>query len=299
MKLSGVHILLTYQCNLQCDHCFVWGSPQQSGTISGADLDRVLHQVHDLDIVDWVYFEGGEPFLYYALLLRGVRAAVDLGFKVGIVSNGYWATTVDDAVVCLEPFAGLVDDLSVSSDIYHWDVHHSQQAAHIQEAAIRLGIPLGIISIAQPEGAVESAVGQLPGGESGVMYRGRAAQELAARAPQYPWEQFVACPYENLRDPGRIHVDPFGFVHICQGITLGNMSQQPLSTICATYDPDTHPITGPLLAGGPAELVRHYDVMHPAQVADACHLCSMACRALRGRFPQVLVPDQMFAVTWQ
>ena len=31
MKLTGLHLLLTYQCVLECDHCFVWGSPWQKG----------------------------------------------------------------------------------------------------------------------------------------------------------------------------------------------------------------------------------------------------------------------------
>jgi len=30
MKLSSLHVLLTYQCNYECDHCFVWGSPRQA-----------------------------------------------------------------------------------------------------------------------------------------------------------------------------------------------------------------------------------------------------------------------------
>ena len=34
MELTGLHLLLTYQCNLECDHCFVWGSPWQSGTMT-------------------------------------------------------------------------------------------------------------------------------------------------------------------------------------------------------------------------------------------------------------------------
>lgn len=34
MTLRGLHLLLTYQCNLECDHCFVWGSPWQAGTMT-------------------------------------------------------------------------------------------------------------------------------------------------------------------------------------------------------------------------------------------------------------------------
>ena len=75
MELTGVHFLLTYQCTFACDHCFVWGSPWQEGAMSLADIDRVLDQAEELGTVESVFFEGGEPFLYYATLVEGVRRA--------------------------------------------------------------------------------------------------------------------------------------------------------------------------------------------------------------------------------
>jgi MoaA/NifB/PqqE/SkfB family radical SAM enzyme len=298
MTLSGLHLLLTYQCNLECDHCFVWGSPEQSGTMTLEAIRRALQQAGELGTVRWIYFEGGEPFLYYAVLLEGVRMAARQGFRVGIVSNGYWATAIDDAAAWLAPFAGLVQDLSISSDLYHAEEMLSQQARNARAAAEHLGIPLGIISVAQPEATnAVSATGQLPAGESGIMYRGRAAAKLTARAAHHPWLQFTGCPHEDLREPGRVHLDPFGNVHICQGLSLGNIFRTPLKEICRTYDPDTHPITGPLLRGGPAELVRCYGLPHEERYADACHLCDEARRALRRSFPDCLLPDQMYGVT--
>ncbi len=295
MRLSGLHLLLTYQCNLECDHCFVWGGPQQTGTMTLEAIREILKQGKDLGTVDRVYFEGGEPFLYYPVLLSGVRLAARLGFEVGIVSNGYWATQAEDALEWLRPFAGLIQDLSISSDAYHWSEQQSLQARHAREAAEQLQIPIGIISIAQPDAtSAASAVGQLPSGESAVMYRGRAAERLVARAARQPWEQFAECPHEDLREPGRVHVDPFGNLHICQGIVIGNLFRTPLKEICETYDPDAHAIVGPLLEGGPAELVRRYALVHEDSYADACHLCHTSRRALRDRFQQILGPDQMY-----
>jgi MoaA/NifB/PqqE/SkfB family radical SAM enzyme len=164
-------------------------------------------------------------------------------------------------------------------------------------AAQKLDIPIGIISIAPPEvGDAASAVGQLPIGETAVMYRGRAAEKLVTQTKLKRWEQFTACPYEDLREPERFHIDPLGYVHICQGISLGNLFRTPLSEICEQYIPDAHPITGPLLQGGPAELVRCYELSCEENYADACHLCCEVCRVLRGRFPDILTPDQMYGV---
>jgi hypothetical protein len=297
MRLSGLHLLLTYQCTLECDHCFVWGSPWQRGTFTLKQIRPILQQAKELGTIKSVYFEGGEPFLYYAVLLEAVRAARQLGFEVGIVSNSYWATSVEDAIAWLRPFAGSLSNLSISSDLYHYDEVLNEQAQHARVAAERLGIPIGVISIAQPEAAqAVAAMGQLPLDESAVMYRGRAAVKLAPSARRQAWTTFTTCPYEDLREPGRIHLDPLGNLHICQGISVGNVFNTSLAEICEAYDPDNHPITGPLLHGGPVELVQRYDVPHASTYADACHLCYEARGALRERFADVLAPDQVYGV---
>ena len=294
MKLTGLHLLLTYECNYECDHCFVWSGPWHTGTMTLARIDEVLRQARQLGTVEWIYFEGGEPFLYHAILLQGVRRAAESGFRVGIVSNGYWATEPEDAVEWLGEFRGLVQDLSISDDKYHGGEDQLRHARNACEAARKTGIPVGTIAIAQPDADVDPAVGQLPEGESAVMYRGRAAARLADRARSRPWGGFTECPHEELREPERVHVDPFGNVHVCQGISVGNIFRTPLGDICSSYDPDEHPITGPLLHGGPAELVRRYGLPHAGGYADACHLCDQARHALRRRFPEVLTPDQMY-----
>jgi hypothetical protein len=297
MNLSGLHLLLTYQCTFECDHCFVWGSPWQSGTMTLRDIRYILGQAVDLGSVEWIYFEGGEPFLYYTTLLKGVQEAAHMGFQVGVVSNSYWATDEEDALTCLEPFVGLVQDLSISSDLYHYSEALSQQAKSASTAAERLGIPIGVISIARVEVPdAKAAVGQLPLGESDVMYRGRAVEKLVPGAERRPWQEFSECPYEDLREPGRLHVDPFGNLHICQGILVGNLYRRPLSDICLAYDPEVHPIVGPLLEGGPVALARRYELPHEEMYADACHLCYQARLSLRTRFPETLAPDQVYGL---
>lgn len=295
MKLSGLHILLTYQCVYECDHCFVWGSPRQTGTLTLEQLEDILHQAKEAGVTS-VYFEGGEPFLYYAVLKAAVHLASDLGFSVGIVSNSYWANSVADAAEWLKPFVGRVDDLSVSSDLYHCEDCLGENPQNAVVAAKWLGIPTGVISVAQPDEESKESQGQLAEDESSVMYRGRAAEKLAPRVDKHPWEGFDSCPHEDLREPGRIHLDPLGNLHICQGIVIGNLFEKPLKRICEEYDPDSHPVCGPLLSGGPSALVTEYNLEHASHYADACHLCYEARSTLRQRFPELLKPDQMYGV---
>jgi MoaA/NifB/PqqE/SkfB family radical SAM enzyme len=294
MKLSGLHILLTYQCTCECDHCFVWGSPWQTGTLTFEQIENILVQAKAAGVT-WVYFEGGEPFLYYAVLVKAVHQAADMGFSVGIVSNAYWAISVGDAEEWLRPFVGRLADLTVSSDLFHCSESMGERPQNALVAAKWLNIPTGMISVSQPDVEARQSQGQLEE-ESAVMFRGRAAEKLASRATGYLWESFGTCPHEDLRQPGRIHLDPLGNLHICQGVTIGNLFEKPLKQICEEYDADAHPICGPLLAGGPAALITEYNLPHVSSYADACHMCYEARVMLRPRFPKQLCPDQLYGV---
>jgi Radical SAM superfamily/4Fe-4S single cluster domain len=295
MKFTSLHLMLTYQCTLECDHCFVWGSPHQDGKMTQETIAAILEQAVEVGTVRSIYFEGGEPFLCYPVLVAGVRQASRLGFKTGIVSNGYWASSVEVALQKLRPLAGSLGSLTISSDLYHWDEKFKDNYQNALRAAQELGIATHVIEIEASEAGDEDApVGQLPPGASGVMYRGRAAQKLAGGSALHPWEQFTRCPYENLQDPGRVHIDPPGYIHICQGISMGNIFESTLKEISAAYDPDQHPVAGPLLRGGPAELCRAYGLPHAACYADACHLCYRSRVLLREQLPDVLAPDQAY-----
>ena len=296
MKLEGLHILLTYQCTYECDHCFVWGSPWQMGVLTFERVEQILQEAKEAGVTS-IYFEGGEPFLYYAVLLQSVRKAANMGFSVGIVSNAYWANSIADAEEWLKPFAGLLADFTVSNDTFHCNESFGKHPRNALAAARLLKIPTGMISIARPEphGQEQQSYGQIED-ESAVMYRGRAAEKLVETAARHPWEGFVSCAHEDLREPGRVHLDPLGNVHICQGVVIGNLFEKSLKQICDEYDAEAHPICGPLLEGGPAALITEYNLPHESSYADACHLCYSARTALRRRFPDILKPDQMYGV---
>jgi len=131
-------------------------------------------------------------------------------------------------------------------------------------------------------------------GLSELMYKGRAASELAPDAEKKAWREFTKCPYEELVDPKRVHVDPLGYVHVCQGISIGNTWQKPFSKIIGEYDPYENPILEPLIRGGPVALVEKFDLPHDGFYADACHLCYATRCILRKKYPDILAPDEMY-----
>ena len=126
-------------------------------------------------------------------------------------------------------------------------------------AAEKLGISTGTICIDVPSARLDlDPAGEkgAPVAGGGVMFRGRAVEKLAPGLPTRHWEEFDECPHENLENPSRFHLDCFGNVQICQGISLGNMWETPLSEIVEKYEVGRHKICAPLARGGPARLAR-------------------------------------------
>ena len=293
--LHGIHFLLTYSCTFECDHCFLFCSPSAKGTFTVEQLHSAFEQMGAVDSIDNVYFEGGEPFLFYPLLLEGIRLAKTQGYSVGLVTNSYWATSEKSARLWLAPLRDLgVDNISVSDDDFHSGDGSESPAKHAVAAAKSLGIRVGTICIERPSSAKTQKKGQ-PVVGGGVMIRGRAADTLAGDLARHDATIFDECTFEELRDPTRLHLDPFGNLHMCQGILMGNIWQNPLEEIVAAYAPDAHPIAGPILRGGPIGLAKEHGVeISEDGYVDACHLCYATRKALLERFPGEISPAQVF-----
>lgn len=298
--LRQVHFLLTYNCNFECDHCFLHCSPRKNGTFSLNQLREALDQIVKLGTVDWVYFEGGEPFLYYPLMLKGIEMARARGLKTGLVTNGYWATADEDAEVWLGALRELeVADLSISDDALHYGEESETPAKRALTAAARLGIPAWPIRIEPPTVVGRSANGREKGTPivgGSTMFRGRAAEKLTEGLPRQRWQEFAECPYEDLEEPGRVHLDWYGNVHLCQGLIMGNIWETPLAELVREYNADSHPICGPLVRGGPALLASKSSVAHEDEYVDACHFCYSLRRTLASGFPRFLGPRKVYGL---
>ncbi|MBD3166833.1 radical SAM protein [bacterium] len=297
MNLTGLHLLLSYRCTYECDHCFVRSSPFAAGTMTLSFVRDVLQQAADAGTITSIYFEGGEPFLYYPILLQGVKEARAKGFDVGIVSNGWFAETVEDALEWLRPFADMGEvAFSFSDDDYHGDASSEETpAARARQAAAQLGMEAGSIAIEPPCGEYDPQTPGEPILGGGVRFRGRAVEKLADKTlPRRTWESFDHCPDEDWDEIGRLHLDAYGNLFNCQGIVLGNLQTQTLREVIDSWEPDSHPIVGPLKRGGPAELVRFFDLDLQGRYLDACHLCFLARKVLLDRYPDLLAPTQVY-----
>lgn len=287
MKINSLHLLLTYSCNFECDHCFVFGSPFNEGVMKISDVRHILEEGKKAGVKS-IFVEGGEPFLYYPILLWTMRKAKEMGMSTGIVTNCYWATSTEDAEEWLRPIPEMdLLDLSLSEDYFHYEKEENPKFA--REAATKLSIPHSTLSIKDPRDE--------EGPPSGIMLKGRAAEKIAPDLPMKPWHTYTECEDEKFEEQGRVHIDPLGYIHVCQGISIGNLFEKSLKEIFEEFNPREHPICGPLLEGGPAALAGKYDVPHDEEYADECHFCFDLRKRMRDRFPDILCPDQMYAVS--
>ncbi len=299
--LNGIHFLLTYKCIFSCDHCFLYSGPSAKGVFTLKQLEEIMADAKTMGTVDTVYFEGGEPFLYFPLLVAGLKSAHKHGFSTGIVTNSYWATSADDAMLWLEPLKeqGL-SYVGLSDDLFHYGTAIDTPPKNAYEACKTLGIDCDYFCIDEPTVKTNSEDNNTKGEPivgGNTVFKGRAVEKLVSGLPQKEWQGLRSCTREKLDTPSRVHIDPFGNVHVCQGLIIGNVFDKPLLKLMESFNASNHPILGPLLEGGPALLAEKYDIPHQDRYVDECHFCYTLRKSLLDEFPLYLAPRQVYGMS--
>jgi hypothetical protein len=230
---------------------------------------------HTMSLNHGLHFTGGEPFLNYALLLKAVEMATDLGIPSTFVeTNCYWCrddqgtaerlvTLRDRGLVGIMisvnpfyaeyvPFDRTERCIRTSYDVFGPNVMVYQTAYYDQFRR------LGIRERTSLEHYLERTGDGDLAGRVELFLMGRAARQLRAFYPKYP--AHVLCD-EPCRPPflrnWHNHFDNYGHLipGYCGGISLG--SWRDLDALTAEgIDVDTHPVLGYLIAGDMRGLLR-------------------------------------------
>ncbi|MCE7736966.1 MAG: 4Fe-4S cluster-binding domain-containing protein [Candidatus Heimdallarchaeota archaeon] len=290
--------MLTYNCNYECDHCFLYCNSESEGTFTLNQIKTLIEEAKKIETIDLIHFEGGEPFLFYPLLAESIKIVKQARYKVGIGSNGYWATSKENAELYLNSIISLeVDQLMISNDIYHYGEDVENFAKIAVESGRRAKLDVGESTIDPPR-VTESRKAEyekaMPIVTGDVMFRGRAADKLVEGLPTKHWKEFKTCPYEDLVNPTRVHIDSYGNVQICQGLIIGNCWETPLSEIIENYNPTDNPICGPLNTGGPSKLIESLNLEIKEEYVDECHACYEVRKKLMDEYPEILGPKLVY-----
>ena len=90
---GDVGIILTYRCHSGCKHCLYNSGPGWGmEAISRETLRHALETLASWEPPPQVHLTGGEPFIFFDLLLEGTRLAAGLGITVYAETGASWCT---------------------------------------------------------------------------------------------------------------------------------------------------------------------------------------------------------------
>lgn len=280
MNINGLHFLITYKCNSQCAHCFLSCGPKRKGTIDFDFAKKVIDDAKNIDSINYLYIEGGEPFLFPDLLKQITEYATKNGYWTGALSNGFWAKTLDIGIEKLRPLkeAG-ISEIGISTDIYHQKTIPLKIAKNAVKAAKKIGIESYLMKTSPNE----------------VICRGRGANICTGKLK--PWQSLTKCP-ESLDDPGRVHIGPEGSIHLCQALLIGEDARKKhLKDIFENHIKNPNIIVKQLLKGGPAALAyfaEKYNFKPKDNYVQGCQLCFESRKHIKAYFSNILNPKENY-----
>ena len=115
---SKVSISLTKKCNIACEHCMPESGPEQRRLLEVARLLGWIEKLADFGTT-YLAFTGGEPFIVPDLLSAGSDLAAQRGMTVSVMTNAFWAKTVELGEARLRQFPAL-RRIGISTDRFHW-----------------------------------------------------------------------------------------------------------------------------------------------------------------------------------
>lgn len=264
-KPVSAGIFLTYKCSSECKHCMYACSPRwRADWISEKDLETILTQLSEtilpsplgperIGINYGLHFTGGEPFLNFDLLLKGVEIAHELGIpSIFVETNSYWCAddrntreklgqlrdsglnglliSVNPFIIEQVPFERTVRAIRISEEIFGADSMVYQEAFHRQFK--RLGVK-GTVSFEE----YLQKVGLSGMGLAELLPLGRANYKLKDLYRKYPAKEFFkeSC-MRSLTREWHVHIDNYGnyIPGYCGGISLGD--GRDLSSIYGEID---------------------------------------------------------------
>jgi MoaA/NifB/PqqE/SkfB family radical SAM enzyme len=320
MGLQGLDLLLTYKCVSACEHCLYCARPQAEGVMTLEDARTYLEQAGS---IRWISIHGGEPFLYFDTLIEVVKTAKRMGIDdIWVMTNCYWAKSIGPAKDRLTALKNAgCSHIWFSADAFHQAFIPLERVKTALEAAKGLNFPSIILNslflgderddntyntqtrkIIAELGDMKDVITRWEPFSIGVSLSvvGRAAEHLACylKKKEVPQGKCVLPPYlGDLESPDAFEIDPFGWVLLCPGVSVGNAKKKPLSEIIEDYDPSTIPVLKKVREEGPKGLLKEAVAKGytPGTYVNECHLCYDVRKYLRKDYPN-LAPEICYTV---
>lgn len=116
-KPISLNILLTYQCNFSCKHCYI--EPERIGGLKKISVDewkRILKRFRD-DGAIYLRISGGEPTIC-SEFASIYNFAWDLGYKIEIATNGFLLSNYFELLSNKKPYLITFSLYGITNDTY-------------------------------------------------------------------------------------------------------------------------------------------------------------------------------------
>src|SRR5262249_51298888 len=145
-----ITVLTTDKCTAECRHCCMNSSPSREHTLTYAQIESGLRQLFDRHDIRVVVFAGGEPTLLGDDLLKAISFCRLNGVVSRIVTNAYWAHSLEAAREKCRALreAGLCE-FNVSMDDYHEPYIAFERVKFAYQAALELDFSAVVIANCQ------------------------------------------------------------------------------------------------------------------------------------------------------
>ena len=247
IKLKGISFILTYQCNLDCAHCFFSHDSRKGCVLGPTTVKNCLDDIQDIFHLEWLHVTGGEPFLFQNSLMEIIKIGKDHGISnIGTVTNAFWATSRDIAIRLLDKFkdAGLTG-LCVSADSFHQayiplerikNAIHAMKYLNLNGHSFVVSCFIGPTKRDSPQDKKTLAILEelkdfgIPLAEVFVRPLGKGLSVYGYGdngSIDGPCEELCVCLGDiGFQEPQMVYVDPYGFVQICYGLTAGSIKKK-------------------------------------------------------------------------
>ena len=253
-RINQLAFLLTYKCTSECRHCCYSSSPRKDSVMLLEDGKRYLRELKSNYPIKVVSFVGGEPFLYFELLVALIEEATRLQIPNKVLTNGFWGKNEFTAKEYAERLkcAGL-NELHVSVTAYHQEFTPVDAVRSVFQAAKKAVIEEvndeAANSLKKTKWHEDSSEEFDTKDVSNPPWMvGRAIDKLAKYFPMFPVTEVPVgvheCHLENKDtvSQGHFEIDPDGFVSICPGIVIGNARETSISDIVRGDACKSHPL---------------------------------------------------------
>lgn len=290
---SLLSVFLDYQCNFYCGHCSVGSSPKTKFPMPKAVLEKGITEFSSIPSAKIVVFTGGEATLRWDMLKYGIKLAKEMGLLTRLVSNSWWARSIERAKEKLEELKEVgLDEFNTSYDAYHAQFVSLEYPLNAVQAALETGfkgrVALSVIldkerrwsadkvraALAERLGVSPSTLGEWVKVIEDLPTPTGTGEELGT------WEDGgikteVGCP-EIVKT---ISLHPNGDVRACCGhavfytphLTLGNLYRETLKEILSRAQKNI--IYWWIHTRGPRGILKNLEV--DGNYHSICHACQV------------------------